>query len=131
MTGARCQELPTDRRAVTRKIEIRAGGPDGSKIVDVYATVGLYEDGRPGELFVRVGKAGSVVSGAFDVIGALASLALQSGVPLETVLDKMRGTRFEPSGPTGDPELGIALSICDVVAKWMQARFGARAPEGT
>lgn len=117
------RRLPKDRKSVTRSFEIRGGEGGESVVHDVSVTVGLYEDGTPGEIFLRVGRSGTLASGAFDALALVASIALQHGVPLRMILDKLRGLRFDPSGPTGDAEIGIALSIPDAVAKWMTARF--------
>lgn len=123
VTSQSRRRLPRDRRGFTRKIEIHAGDGDGPRVVDVYVTVGLYDDGAPGEVFLRIGKAGSLASGAFDALSTIMSIALQYGVPMQAMVEKLRAMRFEPSGPTGDPEIGIALSICDAVAKWLALRF--------
>ena len=117
------RRLPQDRAGVTRKITIRAGDGDGPRVVDVYVTVGMYDDGAPGEVFLRIGKAGSLASGMADALSTMMSLALQYGVPMRAIVEKLRAMRFEPAGPTGDPEIGIALSICDAVAKWLALRF--------
>lgn len=117
------QRLPNERESVTRSFELR-GIEDGESLVyEVVVIVGLYSDGQPGEIFLRVGRGGSLASGAFDALALVMSMALQHGVPLRTMLDKMRGMRFDPAGATGDEEIGIALSIPDAVAKWMLRRF--------
>lgn len=117
------RRLPTTREGVTRKFEIHGGEGGDSRVYDVYVNVGLYDDGTPGEVFIKVGKVGSELSGVYDALSLVMSMALQHGVPLLTLLGKLRGMRFEPSGPTGDTEIGIVGSIPDAVAKWMLARF--------
>ncbi len=117
------RRLPTTRKGVTRKFEIHGGDAGEPRIFDVYVTVGLYDDGAPGEVFVKVGKAGSELSGVYAALSLVISMALQHGVPLRALLDKLRWMRFEPSGPTGDPEIGLVASIPDAIAKWMLARF--------
>jgi ribonucleoside-diphosphate reductase alpha chain len=114
------RRLPATRSAVTHKFNL--GGHEG------YLTVGLYEDGSPGELFLVMAKEGSVVSGLVNVFSTSVSLALQYGVPLEVLCEKFAHTRFEPSGFTGNPEVPIAASITDYVFRWLQARFLAEDP---
>ncbi|MCY3888013.1 MAG: vitamin B12-dependent ribonucleotide reductase [Chloroflexi bacterium] len=111
----RRHRLPDDRRAVTHKFTI--GEHEG------YLTVGEYENGQPGEVFVHVSKEGSTVSGLVDAVGALTSVALQSGVPIETLVRKFSHSRFEPSGWTRNLELGHASSILDYVFRWMGRRY--------
>jgi ribonucleoside-diphosphate reductase alpha chain len=108
--------LPDERQSITHKF--RVGDQEG------YLTVGLYPDGRPGELFVKINKEGSMVSGLTDAVAKLASIALQYGVPLEELAPKMRNTRFEPYGPTGNPEVPWATSVVDYIFHWLQVKFG-------
>jgi ribonucleoside-diphosphate reductase alpha chain len=114
--------LPDERTSVTHKF--RVGDQEG------YLTVGLYPDGRPGELFVKINKEGSMVSGLMDAVAKLASIALQFGVPLKDLAPKMRNTRFEPYGPTGNPEIPWATSVVDYVFHWLERKFGIE-PTGT
>jgi ribonucleoside-diphosphate reductase alpha chain len=107
--------LPDERRSVTHKF--RVGDQEG------YLTVGLYPDGRPGELFVKMNKEGSTVSGLMDAVAKVASIALQFGVPLEVLAPKMRSTRFEPAGPTGNEEIPWATSVVDYVFHWLERKF--------
>lgn len=107
--------LPDERQSITHKF--RVGDQEG------YLTVGLYPDGRPGELFVKMNKEGSTVSGLMDAVAKVASIALQFGVPLEVLAPKMRNTRFEPSGPTGNPEVPWATSVVDYVFHWLEVKF--------
>jgi ribonucleoside-diphosphate reductase alpha chain len=109
------RRLPDERRAVTHKFSI--GGHEG------YMTVGMYEDGTPGELFVTMAKEGSVVSGLMDNFATMISMALQYGVPLKVLSDKFSHTRFEPSGFTGNPEIPIAKSITDYIFRWLALKF--------
>jgi ribonucleoside-diphosphate reductase alpha chain len=108
--------LPDERRSITHKFHV--GDQEG------YLTVGLYPDGRPGELFVKINKEGSMVSGLTDAVAKLASIALQFGVPLKDLAPKMRNTRFEPYGPTGNPEIPWATSVVDYVFHWLERKFG-------
>jgi ribonucleoside-diphosphate reductase alpha chain len=108
--------LPDERRSITHKF--RVGDQKG------YLTVGLYPDGRPGELFVKINKEGSMVSGLMDAVAKVASIALQFGVPLADLAPKMRNTRFEPYGPTGNPEIPWATSVVDYVFHWLERKFG-------
>lgn len=86
-------------------------------------TVGLYEDGLPGEMFIRVAKEGSTVSGLMDSFATATSLALQYGVPLQVLCDKFSHTRFEPSGWSGNPKLGYAKSLIDYLFRWLELHF--------
>jgi ribonucleoside-diphosphate reductase alpha chain len=108
--------LPDERKSITHKF--RVGDQEG------YITVGLYDDGRPGEIFVKINKEGSTVSGLGDAVAKLASIALQYGVPLNELAPKMRNTRFEPYGPTGNPQVPWATSVIDYIFHWLQVRFG-------
>ncbi len=116
----RRHRLPDDRHAVTHKFSI--GEHEG------YLTVGEYANGQPGELFIHVSKEGSTVSGLMDSVGAITSVALQSGLPLETLVRKFSHSRFEPSGWTRNPQIGHASSILDYVFRWMGMRY-LEAPE--
>ena len=109
------RRLPDTRTALTHKFDI--AGHEG------YLTVGLFEDGAPGELFVTMAKEGSTIGGLMDTIGTLTSMALQYGVPLETLLRKFAHQRFEPSGFTKNPEVRNASSIIDYVFRWMAFQF--------
>ena len=107
--------LPDERRAITHKFDIQ--GHEG------YVTVGLYEDGQPGELFVTMAKEGSTISGLMDAFATQTSYALQFGVPLQFMVDKFSHMRFEPSGFTKNPEIPIAKSIVDYIFRWMASHF--------
>ena len=85
--------------------------------------MGLYKDGTPGELFIRMAKEGSTVSGLMDSFATAVSLALQHGVPLKLLCDKFQHTRFEPSGFTGNQEIPIAKSVMDYIFRWLEIRF--------
>ncbi len=107
--------LPEERMSVTHKFDV--GGHEG------YITVGLYPNGEPGELFVKMAKEGSTVSGLMDSFALATSMALQHGVPLKLLCDKFAHTRFEPSGWSKNPEIGFAKSIMDYIFRWLQMRF--------
>ena len=109
------RRLTDTRTAVTHKFDI--AGHEG------YLTVGLFDDGQPGELFVTMAKEGSTIGGLMDTIGTLTSMSLQYGVPLETLLRKFAHQRFEPSGFTKNPEIRNASSIIDYVFRWMALQF--------
>jgi ribonucleoside-diphosphate reductase alpha chain len=108
-------KLPEERISITHKFEV--GGHEG------YITVGLYKNGEPGEIFIRMAKEGSTVSGLMDSFATAASLALQHGVPLKMLCEKFAHTRFEPSGWSKNPEIGFAKSIMDYIFRWMHMRF--------
>jgi ribonucleoside-diphosphate reductase alpha chain len=110
------RKLPVERSALTHKFSV--AGHEG------YITVGQYEDGAAGEIFLVMAKEGSVVSGLMDAFATSVSLALQYGVPLEALSNKFTHMRFEPSGFTGNPEIPIAKSIMDYIFRWMDLRFG-------
>ena len=109
------RRLPDERRAITHKFDI--GGHEG------YVTVGLFEDGSPGELFLVMAKEGSTISGFADAFAQAISYALQYGVPLQVLVDKFSHTRFEPSGMTKNPEVRFAKSIVDYIFRWMATKF--------
>jgi ribonucleoside-diphosphate reductase alpha chain len=109
------RRLPDERRAVTHKFQV--AGHEG------YITVGLYPDGQPGEIFLKMAKEGSTVSGLMDTLATMTSIALQYGVPLRDLVSKFAHVRFEPSGFTGNPEVPIAKSIVDYIFRWMGSRF--------
>jgi len=109
------RRLPAERTAVTHKFDIT--GHEG------YITVGLYPDGQPGEIFLKMAKEGSTVSGLMDTFATAISLALQYGVPLRDLVNKFAHVRFEPSGFTGNSEIPIAKSIIDYIFRWLGSRF--------
>jgi ribonucleoside-diphosphate reductase alpha chain len=109
------RRLADERRAITHKFSI--AGHEG------YLTVGMYEDGQPGELFITMAKEGSTVSGLMDSFATAISLALQYGVPLRVLADKFSHTRFEPAGFTNNPELPLAKSITDYIFRWLALKF--------
>ncbi len=107
--------MPDTRMSLTHKFEI--AGHEG------YITVGLYEDGQPGELFIQMSKEGSTIGGLMDTVGTLSSIALQYGVPLESLVKKFAYQRFEPSGFTKNPDIRNATSITDYVFRWLGCQF--------
>jgi ribonucleoside-diphosphate reductase alpha chain len=109
------RRLPDERHSLTHHFSV--DGQEG------YVTVGLYEDGLPGELFIRMAKEGSTVSGLMDSFATAVSLALQYGVPLRVLCDKFSHTRFEPSGWSGNPKIGYAKSLMDYLFRWLELRF--------
>ena len=113
--GPRRERLPDTRRSITHKFSI--AGYEG------YITVGFYDDGRPGELFINMAKEGSTIGGLMDTIGVLTSIALQYGVPLEALVRKFEHVRFEPSGFTENPDIPYAKSIVDYIFRWLGISF--------
>jgi len=107
--------LPEERASVTHKFSI--AGHEG------YITVGLYPTGQPGEIFIKMAKEGSTVSGLMDAFATSVSLALQHGVPLKVLCEKFAHTRFEPSGWTGNEQIGYAKSLMDYIFRWLNLRF--------
>jgi ribonucleoside-diphosphate reductase alpha chain len=109
------RKLPVERNALTHKFSI--AGHEG------YITVGMYDDGSPGEIFINMSKEGSTVSGLMDAFARAISYALQYGVPLEVLVDKFTHTRFEPSGFTGNQAIPYAKSITDYIFRWLALKF--------
>jgi ribonucleoside-diphosphate reductase alpha chain len=112
------RKLPDERESITHKFSI--GGHEG------YITVGKYEDGTPGEIFITMAKEGSTISGLMDSFATMTSLALQHGVPLQFLVDKFTHLRFEPSGFTKNPEIPMTKSIMDYIFKWLAIKFLSR-----
>jgi len=109
------RRLPTNRHALCHKFDI--AGHEG------YIHVGFHEDGTPGEIFIKMAKEGSTISGLMDTIGVLTSMALQYGVPLEVLVSKFSHVRFEPSGFTKNPDIPIAKSLIDYIFRFLGTRF--------
>jgi len=109
------RHLPATRHSLTHKFAV--GGHEG------YITVGLFEDGKPGELFITMAKEGSTIGGLMDTIGTLTSLSLQYGVPVEAMVNKFAHMRFEPSGWTGNPDIPNAKSVPDYIFRWLGMEF--------
>lgn len=109
------RRLPDERRAITHKFSI--AGHDG------YITVGEYDDGTPGEIFIVMAKEGSFVSGLMDAFATAVSIGLQYGVPLRVLVNKLSHTRFEPYGFTNNPKIRIAKSIIDYISRWLGQRY--------
>src|SRR5690606_13180409 len=109
------RKLPDERRSITHKFDI--AGHEG------YITVGLFEDGMPGEIFLVMAKEGSTISGFADAFAQAVSYALQYGVPLQALVDKFSHVRFEPSGMTRNPDVRFAKSIVDYIFRWMASKF--------
>jgi ribonucleoside-diphosphate reductase alpha chain len=109
------EKMPVERASVTHKFSV--GGHEG------YITVGMYDDGRPGEVFIKMAKEGSTLSGVMDGLALTVSLGLQYGVPLKVFVDKLLNTRFEPSGITPNPNIRFVSSVLDYIARWLGGRF--------
>jgi ribonucleoside-diphosphate reductase alpha chain len=112
---AQREKLPVERASITHKFSV--GGHEG------YITVGMYEDGRPGEVFIKMAKEGSTLSGVMDGLALTLSIGLQYGVPLKVLVDKLLNTRFEPSGITANPNIRFVSSVLDYLARWLGGRF--------
>ena len=109
------RNLPDERKSITHKFSV--GGHKG------YLIVGLYEEGTPGEIFIKMSKEGSTLSGFMDGLALSISVGLQYGVPLRTLVDKLTNTRFDPSGFTENPSIRYATSVLDYIARWLGGRF--------
>ena len=116
--GITRRRLPDERHAITHKFSIN--GHEG------FLTVGLYEDGQPGEIFLLMAKEGSTISGLMDSFAQAVSVALQYGVPLQILVDKFTHSRFEPSGFTKNPEIPMAKSVMDYIFRWLASKFLSR-----
>jgi ribonucleoside-diphosphate reductase alpha chain len=109
------EKLPNERSSVTHRFSV--GGQEG------YIIVGMYKDGRPGEVFVKMAKEGSTLSGVMDGLALSLSIGLQYGVPLKVLVDKLINMRFEPSGVTENPGIRFATSVLDYLGRWLGGRF--------
>ena len=112
---ARREKLPPERKSITHKFSV--GGHEG------YITVGMYDDGKPGEIFIKMAKEGSTLSGIMDAFALSVSISLQYGVPLRALVDKFCNSRFEPSGYTGNPKIRYAKSVVDYIGRWLGGKF--------
>ena len=112
---ARRAKLPSERKSITHKFSV--GGHEG------YITVGMYDDGKPGEIFIKMAKEGSTLSGIMDAFALSVSISLQYGVPLRALVDKFVNSRFEPSGYTGNPKIRYAKSVVDYLGRWLGGKF--------
>lgn len=112
---AQRRKLPDERKSITHKFAI--GGHEG------YIIVGMYKEGAPGEIFIKMAKEGSTLSGFMDGLALSISIGLQYGVPLRALVDKLTNTRFEPSGFTENPSIRYASSVLDYIARWLGAKF--------
>ena len=114
----RRRRLPDERKSITHKFNV--GNHEG------YITVGLYDDGTPGEIFMSMAKEGSVISGLMDSFATSISIGLQYGVPVEVLVNKFVHMRFEPSGYTNNPQIRIAKSLTDYIFRWLALKFLSR-----
>ena len=112
---AQRRKLPDERKSITHKLSV--GGHEG------YVIVGMYEEGAPGEIFIKMAKEGSTLSGFMDGLALSISIGLQYGVPLKALVDKLTNTRFEPSGFTENPSLRYTSSVLDYLARWLGGKF--------
>jgi ribonucleoside-diphosphate reductase alpha chain len=112
---AQRRKLPDERKSITHKFSV--GGHEG------YIIVGMYAEGVPGEIFIKMAKEGSTLSGFMDGVAVSISIGLQYGVPLKVLVDKLTNTRFEPSGFTENPNIRYASSVLDYIARWLGGKF--------
>ena len=110
--------LPTTRESLTHKFSVARN--------EGYLTIGLYPDGRPGEIFIKMAKEGSTMSGMCQAFCRAFSIALQYGLSIEDAVVRFKGMRFEPMGPTSNPEVPEASSIVDYVARYLELHYGGR-----
>ncbi len=116
--GTRRHKLPETRNSVTHKFSIASH--------EGYITVGMYDDGSPGEIFIKMSKEGSTLSGFMDGFAMAVSIGLQYGVPLKSLVDKFINTRFDPSGYTPNPDIRYAKSVLDYIGRWLGGKFISR-----
>jgi ribonucleoside-diphosphate reductase alpha chain len=109
------KRLPVERHSITHKFSV--GGQEG------YITVGMYDDNRPGEVFIKMAREGSTLSGIMDGLAVSISIALQYGVPLKALVDKLMNTRFDPAGITQNPQIRLTSSVLDYIARWLGGKF--------
>jgi ribonucleoside-diphosphate reductase alpha chain len=112
---AQRRKLPDERKSITHKFSV--GGHEG------YIIVGMYKEGVPGEIFIKMAKEGSTLSGFMDGLALSISIGLQHGVPLKALVDKLTNTRFEPSGFTENPNIRYSSSVLDYIARWLGGKF--------
>lgn len=112
---AQRRKLPDERKSITHKFSV--GGHEG------YIIVGMYEEGTPGEIFIKMAKEGSTLSGFMDGLALSISIGLQYGVPLKALVDKLTNTRFEPSGFTENQSIRYSSSVLDYIARWLGGKF--------
>jgi ribonucleoside-diphosphate reductase alpha chain len=112
---AQRRKLPDERKSITHKFSV--GGHEG------YIIVGMYDEGTPGEIFIKMAKEGSTLSGFMDGLALSISIGLQYGVPLKALVDKLTNTRFEPSGFTENPVIRYSSSVLDYIARWLGGKF--------
>ena len=112
---AQRRKLPAERKSITHKFSV--AGHEG------YIIVGMYEQGTPGEIFIKMAKEGSTLSGFMDGLALSISIGLQYGVPLKALVDKLTSTRFEPSGFTENPNIRYASSVLDYIGRWLGGKF--------
>lgn len=117
------RRLPDERAAITRSFKIRYVEDSVPREMKLYLTAGTYLDGTLGEVFVKADKAGSMARGTLDAVGVLLSMMLQHGIPIEAIASKLRHTRYQPSGFTGDQEFPSCSSVLDLLAQWLERRF--------
>lgn len=121
MTSSTRRRLPETRPSTTKTFRLRSPQEDGTvKVFRCHATLGFHPDGTPGELFLKIDKQGSTISGLADGLAVAVSLGLQHGVQIDDYVRKFRHTRFEPSGATGDPDYPMASSLLDILAVFLE-----------
>ncbi len=114
------RRLSDTRRSLTHHFTIHSSA---NNEIDGYITVGLFDDGQPGEVFIKMAKQGSTISGLMETIGILVSMTLQYGVPIEVLANKFSHTRFEPAGWTNNEEIRQAKSLVDYIFRWLGMEF--------
>ena len=117
------ERLPPERKGWTKRILLRYRVEGGEAMLRIYVQTGEYPDGRLGEIFLKGDRTGSTISGLLDALSITASLALQSGVPVATIVEKWSNLHFAPEGTTSDPKIPRVASIVDAVARWLRTKY--------
>lgn len=118
------KRLPEERVAYTHVFRLRYEHSDGKPdVMQLYFTLGEYDDGRLGEVLIKADRAGTMARGLLDVLGIVFSLALQYGVPLEVLVTKLKGIRFPPDGIVGHPDIHFCTSPVDLLAKYLELKY--------
>lgn len=116
--------MPPERPSITKSFKLAYQHKNGEMdIMKFYFIVGMYDDGTPGEVFVKADKTGTLAAGALDACAIMMSIALQHGIPLRELTSKLKGTRFGPSGSTKDSNIPMTSSPFDLLARWLESKF--------
>ena len=124
-------KLPNERKGLTHRFVIKSKDPGTGEPIDIkgYITTGCYDDGKLGEIFLKMDRQGSQTSGFVDAFAISVSMLLQGGMSIEEICRKFKSMRFEPAGVTDNPNIRFALSPIDYVARWLEAKYVTKTDE--